>query len=384
MSSLRARPLAAAGRAGVALVAAVLALWPLRLDGQMMARRATTVAAILRYPVFFHDKAISLTGTPVEVSGGELAGLPITAPFHLIVLPREGRVPIRTIEMRGRLLDVGRFASDDSRLGPLDIPRVVQATFPDRWPQRGQLFVLTSATWSDVNERPAPSLRNLAMRPELFDGRTITVRGRFRGRNLLGDLPAWPRQSEWDFVLQSSDGAVWITGKRPRGDGFDLSTTSRAQTGRWLEVTGQVKVVEDLPIVAAQRIVAAEPEDEIDMADTPPKPTLPPPELVFSAPAQDEIAIARDVVVRLQFSRSLDPDTVEPNIHIRYAPGVTEALPEWSATYRPGPIAVEIRFAGPLAPLAGVIVELGAGIQAPDKVALAPITLRFTTSGGSR
>jgi hypothetical protein len=286
------------------------------------------------------------------------------------------------LEMRGRLFDIGRFASDDSRLGPLDLPRVIKAASGDRWPARGQLLVLHGTTWiergSDRSAPPPPTLRNLALIPEQFQGQTVTVRGRFRGRNLLGDLPAWPRRSEWDFVIQTADAAVWVVGKRPRGDGFDLSPTSRAQTGRWLEVTGRFDIVDDLPVIVAERLRAAEPIDDAEPAETPP-PALPPAVVLFSAPTQDEADIARDVVVRIQFSRPVRPETLEPNIKVRYAGGVTETVPKWTVTYRPGPIAAEIRFATPLAAGVGVVVEVGAGVQSPDGVAVTPMTLRFTT-----
>ena len=48
--------------------------------------------------------------------------------------------------------------------------------------------------------------------------------GQFAGRNLLGDLPDAPAQSQWDFVLRSADAAIWVTGgaKRMLGEkGYD-------------------------------------------------------------------------------------------------------------------------------------------------------------------
>jgi hypothetical protein len=323
-------------------------------------------------------------GTPVEIAGGALAGLSMELPKQFVIMPRSGQPPARTQELRGRLLDIGRFAPDDSRLGPLDLPRVVSTAVGEKWPERQQLFVLVGATWSDTEAQPVATLRNLALQGERFEGQSVVIRGRFRGRNLLGDLPAWPRQSQWDFVLQTADAAVWIVGKRPRGDGFDLATTSRAHTGRWLEVTGKVTIVDDLPLIVADRIRTADAEDDLEVIEEPKAPLLPRPDVVFSAPAQGESGIARDVVVRVQFSRPIQPDTLPPNIRIRYADGVTETVPDWTATYRPGPIAVEIRFATPLASGAGVIVELSDAVKAIDGAALEPLTLRFTTSGTMR
>ena len=366
------------GRA-IAIIAAAITLAPFSISAQPMTRVATTLAAIERYPLFFHDKSIVIVGTAVEAAGGTLAAFPRQPPKQFVIVPQSGRVPDRPIEVRGRLFDIGRFASDDSRLGPLDLPRVIKtAVGDDRWPARGQLFILHGATWSDRDAQPTATLRNLVLVPDRFQGQTVTVRGRFRGRNLLGDVPAWPRRSEWDFVIQTADAALWVLGKRPRGDGFDLMPGSRAHTGRWLEVTGRFEIVDDLPVIIAERLSKADAVDDAEPAEAPPAP-LPPATVVFSAPTQAETDIPRDVIVRLQFSRPIQPGTLEQNIKIRYADGVTDAVPKWSVTYRAGPIAAEIRFEDPLAAGVGVTVEVGAGVQSTDGIGITPLTLRFTT-----
>jgi len=350
------------------------------VESQTMLRSATTLAAVVRYPAFFHDKTVTVVGTPVELASGTLHGLPMETPKQFVIVPQSGRVPTRPVELRGRLYDLGRFASDDSRLGPLNLRSIVTTLRGDRWPAREQLLVLSSATWSDTNSRPGPTLRNLALQPELFEGQIVTISGRFRGRNLLGDLPAWPRQSEWDFVLQTADAAVWIVGKRPRGDGFNLSTTSRAQTGRWLEVTGRVMIADDLPLVVAERLRQADAEPEPEEIAKPVAAPLPPPEVIFSAPLSGDADVARGVIVRAQFSRPIQPGTLGPNITVRYADGAIEPPPVWSVNYRPGQIAVEIRFESPLAGGVELVVEFGAGVIGVDGVSLTPLTLRFTTS----
>jgi hypothetical protein len=365
-------------RSAAVLLAAIALISSPIAQGQSMSRMATTLAAIERYPLFYHDKIITIAGTTIEAAGGTLAALSMTTPKQFVIVPQSGRVPIRELELRGRLFDIGRFASDDSRLPQLDLPRVVTTVAGDRWPARGQLFILHGASWSDRSADATATMRNLALTPQRFQGQTVTVRGRFRGRNLLGDMPAWPRRSQWDFVLQTADAAVWVVGKRPRGDGFDLTTTTRAQTGRWIEVTGRFEVVDDLPVIVADQLRAAEAVDDAEPAEPPPAP-LPPATVIFSAPTQDEASIARDVVVRLQFSRPILPATLEPNIRVRYGEGVSAEMPKWTVTYRPGPIAAEIRFATPLAAGAAVVVEVTEGVQSTDRVAISPMTLRFTT-----
>src|SRR5207344_1897951 len=130
-------------------------LLPFTLNGQPMSRVATTLAAIQRYPVFYHDKSITIVGTTVEAAGGTLAALAMDAPKQFIIVPQSGRVPVRSLELRGRLFDIGRFASDDSRLGPLGLPTVIKTVVgDDRWPARGQLLVLHGATWTDRDAQP--------------------------------------------------------------------------------------------------------------------------------------------------------------------------------------------------------------------------------------
>ena len=86
-------------------------------------------------------------------------------------------------------------------------------------------------------------------------------------------------------------------------------------------------------------------------------------------------------MVRAQFSRPIRQDTLQANIRVRYADGVTIERPTWTMIYRPARMAVEIRFSAPLAAGVEVIVEFGGSIPAPDGVGLVPMALRFTTSG---
>ena len=106
---------------------------------------------------------------------------------------------------------------------------MLEAASHGHWPPRDQVFVLIGATAVESPLPTEPTLRRVAIAPEHYADRAITIVGRFRGANLFGDLPQAPGKSRWDFVLQSADGAVWVTGLRPRGKGFDLDRT-RAST----------------------------------------------------------------------------------------------------------------------------------------------------------
>ena len=72
---------------------------------------------------------------------------------------------------------------------------------------------------------PAPagtSIRSIVLNPSRYLNQKVTITGQFAGRNLTGDLPDAPARSRWDFVVRSTDAAIWVSGARPKGKGFDL------------------------------------------------------------------------------------------------------------------------------------------------------------------
>jgi hypothetical protein len=82
-------------------------------------------------------------------------------------------------------------------------------------------------------------LRALVAAAGRADNRTVRVRGRFRGRNLFGDLPAGSQRGSGDWVIQDQGVAVWVTGKPPRGEGWKLDLESESESVRWVEVEGE-------------------------------------------------------------------------------------------------------------------------------------------------
>ena len=83
-------------------------------------------------------------------------------------------------------------------------------------------------------------MRNLVLYPDRFVNQKVTITGQFGGRN-LGDLPDAPGRSRYDFVVRSSDAALWVVNLRPRGRDFELDLGARIDTGRWVEVSGIVQ-----------------------------------------------------------------------------------------------------------------------------------------------
>ncbi|TAK13174.1 MAG: hypothetical protein EPO35_10600 [Acidobacteria bacterium] len=352
---------------------------------QTQSRVATTRALLLANSLFFHSRTVAITDTPRLIDG--VWRLPSDANKHLIVIFRGSPGSDRAVEIRGTFVDVGRFAPEDSRVTAFELRGAVDAVLGAgaQWPARDTFFAIVGATTTPAEEpAQAPSLRMLAMFPEKFEGKPVKVRGRFRGRNLVGDLPSWPRQTEHDFVLQAADGAVWVTGVRPRGKGFDLDPQARRDLGRWLEISGTVTIAGGLPMIRATAVAQSTPEDDTTAAaDTaPPPPPPPPPAITFSIPGNEETAVATDSLVRVQFNRDMKAETFDGRVKVTaVVNGASVAAPEMTLTYRPGTLSMELKFAAALPRFATITIDFQAGITAPDGTALPPSKLTFYTGG---
>lgn len=86
-----------------------------------------------------------------------------------------------------------------------------------------------------------PTLESLVRGPEAVAGRELTVTGVFRGANLFGDLPPETRRLPSDWVLQDGAFSVWVTGRRPKGDGWALDPASKSDCAFRVEVRGRVE-----------------------------------------------------------------------------------------------------------------------------------------------
>ena len=86
------------------------------------------------------------------------------------------------------------------------------------------------------------------------DGKPVRAIGQFRGANLCEDLPTVTRRDPADWVLLTPEGPLWVVGRRPAGKGFRLDPAYRADTTRWLEVTGKVQLVDSVKYLKASKI----------------------------------------------------------------------------------------------------------------------------------
>lgn len=348
------------------------------VSAQSPGRVATTADALVAAPVFFHGKQVAVR--QAIAGSDELARLEGTAkPVFVFWKDRPGRGN----ELRGEFWDLGRLEPDDSRFSSYRFEPVLQATTQGQWPPRDRVFVILSATLVEAPNPPAPTVRAIALSPERYAEREVRVIGRFRGRNLYGDLPTPLNKDRWDFVLQSADAAIWVTGMRPRGKDFNLDPGARVDTGRWLEVTGVVRrSATQVWIEATGMKPAAEPETPVEIS-VPIRPPEAPPTVVFSAPVADDVDVERSTAVRIQFSRDMDGPTIRNRVRVSYVPPATGAppppVPAFTALYNEGTRSLEIKFSQPLERFQRVKIELLEGITAHDGQPLAPWALTFST-----
>jgi hypothetical protein len=292
-----------------------------------------------------------------------------------------------TGEIRGEFWDLGRIESGDSRFSGYDLSQIVESTLRGRWPARDQVFVLLGATLSSSTPSPAPTLRAIALTPDAYEGREVKVAGRFKGRNLYGELPQALGKAKWDFVLQSAEGALWVTGVRPKGNGFDLDPGARVDTGRWLEVKGTVERTGNLVYINATSVAqATAPSETVAEVTLPERSRQPAPEVIFSAPVPDDDGVEPSTQVRIQFSRDIDPKTIANVVRVTYvhpadAGPDAPKPPGFTVTYNDPAHAIEVKFAQPLARFQKVRVELLEGILSLDGQMVKPWTLTFTTGG---
>ena len=373
------RALSAALAIGVAALGATLVAQP-------PTRRATTIAALRNYPSFYNQQTVLLVG---EVRGqGERRTIG-SDEASIRLISRD--YPEGRIEARGQFLDIGRISQDDPRLIPFNLIDQVRTAYPDRWPRPGEeLVLILSSTVPPpaATDIASPPLRTLALEPERFAGRAVTIQGQFRGRNLFGDLPEAPLNNKWQFVLRSADAAVWVMGLQPKGKAFTFDPNKRIDSGRWVKVAGTVRTAKGLTWLEGTSIELAQTPAETATEVTIGAPPPPPVEVLFAAPSDGEADVRLEVRIRLQLSRDLDPATLKDRIRITYSPTESRDRGEAQApavafvtTYTRENRALEIRPTQPWERFRTVKVEFLEGIKGTDGGPMAPFTMTFTTGG---
>jgi hypothetical protein len=345
--------------------------------GAGASRKVATVTALARFPFYFHSQPIRVRGLATERDGQ--FQLEREAARIWLVPGGTGKLPDpgKETEITGLYVDVGRLDRSDARVSA-ELGTLSQRVLKRDWPAPGELLVVIVDTAQAAEPMNAPSVRHVALDPARYADSEVTVVGRFRGKNLYGDLPEAAGPGRWDFVLQSADASIWVTGRRPKGDGFDLNVDNRVDTGRWLEVAGVVKEERGMAVLEATAIRSGRPPAESAPEAVVKVPiAVPPPEVVFSAPTQGESEVEPDAKIRVQFSRDLREESLKGGISVAYA-GVSAPPPAFTIRYDAGRRVVELVFASPLSPFANVQVVLKETIVGTDGQALRPYTLAFT------
>jgi hypothetical protein len=384
----------------------VVALWKLRaktvllilcaaaVSAQPATRRATNIAALLAYPGFYHSRPVVIIGKVAldkdELRVSDDAG----ASVHLVF---KGNAPDGLDEIRGEFWDVGRMKNDDPRLGTMDLRATFKMEPDNPWPRPGEVTAIIATAVSSAAPALAPSVRSIVLTPSRYTDQKVTITGQFSGRNLLGDLPDAPARSRYDFVLRSADAAIWIANMRPRlkdasGKDIELALDSRIDTSRWLTVQGSIKQGRGLQWLEAEpgSLAFAKPPTETTTDSEPIRvPAGPPPEVIFSAPTDEETDVMLSTSVRIQFSRDLDQSTLKNHIRARYlqAQSAERGEPETPAAdftfqYSQAGRVLEIKFTKPLERFRTLKVDLLEGVLGTDGQALKPWTLTFSLGGG--
>jgi len=362
-------------------------------DAQPAARRATNIAMLLAYPSYYHGRPIVIVGNVAEQDGR----IKVSDDVSSVNLVFKGSAPDGLDEIRGEFWDLGRFKSDDMRLNGYDVRATFHFDPEGSWPRPGEVTaIVASAVTPAPPPMATPSIRALVLTPSRYADQKVAITGQFSGRNLLGDLPDAPARSRYDFVLRSADAAIWVANMRPRmkdqnGKDFELALDSRLDTSRWLSIRGTVQQARGLQWLDAEAgsLALAKAPTETRTEEEPVRvPAGPPPEVVFSAPTEDETDVSMSTTVRIQFSRDLDQSTLKGRIRVRYLESQTiergeptTPTAEFTFQYSPASRMLELRFAKPLERFRTVKVDLLEGILGSDAQSLKPWTLTFSLGG---
>jgi hypothetical protein len=152
------------------------------------------------------------------------------------------------------------FDADSLNMREIEVVGTFQAGVgSDAGTGTGFWFWAYSAAERDNGDKPRPSpagllaIEDLVGRPASLAKETVRVRGQFRGKNLFGDLvPAGAPADGW--VIKDGESAVWVSGRRPKGNGWSLDPESRSDTTRWVEVVGKIETREGITFLKAAQV----------------------------------------------------------------------------------------------------------------------------------
>ncbi|HYU44337.1 MAG TPA: Ig-like domain-containing protein [Vicinamibacteria bacterium] len=225
---------------------------------------------------------------------------------------------------------------------------------------------------------PEVSLEKLVSNPGKRDGQMIRVVGKFRGRNLYGDLPIRTQRTTADWVIKDDLYAIWVTGKKPKGAGWELDSGLKRDTGKWVEVIGKPETVRGVTYIKAVRIqLTTPPSARADVKPPPPPPEKPrkAPVVVFALPLDGDGEVAPDSRFVVQFSKDMDESTFNGHVLLRYTGPVLpgdRAFDGLKLTYDRGRRALTVDPGDVLRPRRQIELILLPGISDIDGLTLIP------------
>jgi len=367
-------------------LAAIALAWP--TAAQTTTRRATNIAGLLAFPGFYHGRPIVVVGKVALESNGQLK---VSDDDGAIPIVFKGNAPDGVDEVRGEFWDIGRMKADDIRLNAYDLRTTFKFNPEDPWPRPGEVTAIIASAISPAAVPPAATIRSIVLNPARYIDQKVSITGQYSGRNLLGDLPDAPAKSRYDFALRSADAALWVVNMRPKlkdanGKETELGLDARIDTGRWLNVRGTIRQGRGLLWLDAEAgsLSFAKPPSETTEEEPIRVPAGPPPEVVFSAPTQDETDVSLGTTVRIQFSRDIDQASLKGKIRVSYQPsqaldrGEPTPAADFTFQYTGANRVLELRFAKPLERFRTIRIELPDGILGTDGQPLKPWTLSFS------
>lgn len=309
-------------------------------------------------PTLYDNKAVRVKGR-IGILGisGESFELGEAGSRVTIVPIRRGMNEDQLMNLGGQMVEVtGLFRSTAGQSG-------------EAGQVQGNIGVIQFWRWAGPPEKLAKnvkaaviSLEQLVGRAGKMDGQLVRVVGKFRGRNLFADLPARSMRTASDWVIKDSLYAVWITNKKPKGDGFELDPSIRRDSNRWVEVIGRPTTRNGVVIIdAADVTLTPPPTPKADAAPPPPPPERPkvPPVIVFSLPIDGESDFDFSGRIMVQFNNDMDEDSFKGRVGLRYEGAARPGDPGFErmrVSYNPGSKALIVDPGAPL--LRGRVLDL--------------------------
>ena len=346
------------GAAALALAAPAGAADSVFVEALHGAPEPVAGGALISAPGRYVGRAVRTTGRLKAVDAGALV-------FDLVL--EQGRARLR-LEPEARAVLVRRAEGWEGRAVQVD-----GLFFRDAGPD-ASAFVIRAWHLRALDEpasrveRPAAaaplvSLEDLVYGRGRYDTRLVRVRGAYRGPNRHRDLPEQTRKGGKDWVLKDGYFAAWVSGHEPRGEGIDV-----------VEVLGVPATTAGVVRIAAREVGAAPPLD--GSAGAPlaaPRDTRAesvPPRVAFAYPVAGE-TLRRAGHMLIQFSKPLDPSSLEGRVRVRYGASGASAA-RVNQEYRDRDRTLVVTPQPPPPADTEVVVELLEGIIDVDGRALAP------------